>query len=55
MALPSKEDIQVTRRLAAALAAVDVVLFDHLVVSDDDFVSMAQSGMYKPSDCAGYF
>ncbi len=55
VALPSKEDIQVTRRLAAALAAVDVVLFDHLVVSEDDFVSMAQSGMYKPSDASGYF
>lgn len=44
MALPSAEDIQTTRRVAAALAAVEVTLVDHIVVADDDFVSMVQSG-----------
>lgn len=44
MALPSPEDIQTTRRVAAALAAVEVNLVDHIVVADDDFVSMVQSG-----------
>ena len=30
---------------AAALAAVDVQLVDHIVVADHDYVSMAQSGI----------
>ena len=44
IALPSTEDIQVTYRVAAALAAVEVQLADHIVVAEDDYVSMAQSG-----------
>ena len=45
IALPSQEDIQTTRRMAAALSAVEVVLVDHIIVADDnDYVSMAQSG-----------
>ena len=44
MALPSAEDIQTTRRVAAALSAVEITLADHIVVADDDFVSMMQSG-----------
>ena len=44
LALPSGDDIQATRRVAAALATVDIHLGDHLVVADDDFVSMVQSG-----------
>ena len=44
MALPSAEDIQTTRRVAAALSAVEVTLVDHIVVADDDYVSMVQSG-----------
>ena len=44
VALPSSEDIQTTRRVAAALNAVEVHLADHIVVADGDFVSMVQSG-----------
>ena len=44
MALPSPEDIQTTRRVAAALNTVEIILADHIVVADDDFVSMVQSG-----------
>ncbi len=44
IAVPSREDIASTRRVAAALEAVDVVLADHVIVAEDDFVSMAQSG-----------
>lgn len=51
IALPSDEDIQTTRRLAMALDAVEINLVDHIVVADDDFVSMAQSGQYHPDDC----
>ncbi len=50
LALPSAEDIQTTRRLAVALDAVEIMLIDHIIVADDDFVSLAQSGYYRPSD-----
>ena len=45
VAVPSGEDVQTTRRIAAALAAVEVHLVDHVVVADEDYVSMAQSGV----------
>jgi len=44
VALPSAEDVQTTRRIAAALNAVEVHLADHIVVADGDYVSMVQSG-----------
>jgi DNA repair protein RadC len=44
IAIPSPEDIHTTRRLAAALASVEIALADHIVVADDDYVSMVQSG-----------
>ena len=44
VALPSADDVQTTRRIAAALSAVDVKLIDHIVVAEGDFISMAQSG-----------
>lgn len=51
IALPSNEDIMTTRKAAAALDAVEVTLADHLVFSEDDFISMVQSGMYRPGSC----
>lgn len=48
LALPSGEDIETTHRVAAALNAVEIQLADHIVVADDDFVSIAQSGYYRP-------
>ena len=51
LAIPSGEDVQTTRRLAAALDAVEIVLSDHIVVAEDDFVSMVQSGVYHPDRC----
>lgn len=44
LAVPSTEDIQTTRQVAAALKAVDIYLIDHIVVADEDYVSMIQSG-----------
>ncbi len=49
-AVPSNEDIATTGRIAAALDAVDIVLIDHIVVAEDDFVSMVQSGYYRAAD-----
>ena len=50
IALPSPEDVQTTRRVAAALNAVEIALADHIVVADDDYVSMVQSG-YRFDEC----
>lgn len=44
IAIPSEEDIQTTKRVAAALRTVDIYLADHIVVADGDYVSMVQSG-----------
>ena len=51
IAVPSMEDAATTRRVAMALDAVDIILSDHVVVAEDDFVSMVQSGFYRPSEC----
>ena len=51
IAIPSAEDVQTTRRIAAALRSVEVALADHIVVADGDYVSMVQSG-YRFDDCA---
>ena len=48
LALPSDDDIETTLRVAKAMAAVEITLADHIVVADNDFVSMAQSGYYSP-------
>ena len=51
VACPSGEDQLTTKRLANALAAVDIELVDHLVIADGDYVSMRQSNYYHPDDC----
>ena len=53
LAVPSGDDIVTTRRLAMALSAVEIQLVDHIVVADDDYVSMVQSGI-KFDDCVIY-
>lgn len=50
VAVPSGDDIQTTRRVAAALSAVEIQLADHIIVADDDCVSLVQSG-YRFDDC----
>lgn len=50
IAVPSQEDVQTTRRIAAALRMVDIHLADHIVVANGDYVSMVQSG-YRLDDC----
>lgn len=53
LAIPSPDDIQTTRRIAAALETVEIVLADHIVVSKDDYVSITQSHYYTPTEaCA---
>ena len=47
LALPSQEDRQTTMVLKAALDAVGVVLADHIIVADDDFVSIRDDGLLE--------
>ena len=51
LAVPSEADVLTTRRVAAALSAVEIGLIDHIVVADNDFVSMTQSGFYRAEEC----
>ena len=44
--LPSSEDRDTTRRVAAALAAVDIVLADHIIAADDVYCSLADEGFF---------
>ena len=44
LAIPSPDDIRTTKQVAMVLQAVDVQLVDHIVVADDDYVSMTLSG-----------
>ena len=48
---PSGEDIVTTRRLAIALDGIDVLLADHIIFADGDYVSLAQTGYYRPDEC----
>lgn len=50
LAIPSVDDIQTTRRLAQAMATVDINLLDHLIFTDEDFTSLVESGYYRMSD-----
>ena len=43
-AIPSKEDLDTTKKLMEFCKSIGVPLLDHLVVSDGDYVSMAQTG-----------
>ena len=54
LALPSAEDIHTTHLLAKSLYGVEIILADHIIIADNDFVSLVQSGAYKPEDGA-YF
>ena len=51
LAIPSGEDIQTTRRVALALDAVEIGLVDHIIVADNDWVSLTQSELYRQSEC----
>jgi len=46
LALPSREDEETTRKIAEVLHAVGVDLADHIIVAGEQFVSMAQSGIF---------
>ncbi len=47
IALPSKEDICITKQIVDSLKVINVNFVDHVIVSDNDYVSMAQSEEFK--------
>ena len=47
IALPSGEDIAITRNLKAILFQIGVRLVDHIIISGNDFVSLRLSADYK--------
>ncbi len=48
VAVPSEADVATTRMIASALRAVDVIMLDHLVFSENESISMAESGRFDP-------
>lgn len=54
IALPSEDDVAATARLAAALNGVGIILADHIIVADDDFVSLVDSKLYHPQENAPF-
>ena len=47
LAIPSQKDIETTQKLCRTLNDVNVVLLDHIIIVEHDFVSMAQSNIIK--------
>ena len=47
VALPSGADIAVTQNLYQLLRTIDVELLDHIIVSEGDFVSLRDSGVFR--------
>lgn len=46
LALPSKADIETTILLKQTLEPLGILLVDHIIVADNDFVSMADNGVF---------
>ena len=42
---PSKEDIELTRRLSKAGEIIGIEVLDHIIVSSDDFISLKEQGV----------
>ena len=47
VALPSRADMMATEKIYKALKLINIELCDHIIVADDDFVSMADSGEFE--------
>ena len=53
VAVPSREDLLATWKVRSALEGIDVVLLDHIIAAEGDFVSMADSKLLdEDSDAA---
>lgn len=45
--MPSKEDLSTTRYLWNALKEMDITLFDHVILTDGDMLSLRNAGYYR--------
>lgn len=46
LASPSDEDISTTRYVHGVLRSLDITLYDHVILADDDMVSLRDSGYF---------
>ena len=44
---PSKQDVEFTSKLRKACTLMDVILVDHIILSDNDFYSFAEEQIYS--------
>ena len=51
-ALPSREDLETTRHLCRCLGLVEIQLHDHLIVAQNDYISMRDTPSFAPILCA---
>lgn len=49
LAIPSREDVQTTIQIGKALHMAEITLIDHVIVAEDDYISMLLSGLYDPT------
>lgn len=42
---PSKEDLEITKKVKTALSTLDIQLFDHVIVTDEKYYSFADDGI----------
>jgi len=47
VALPSKADLRVTAQISSALAGLGVTFMDHIIVSENDYVSLRDTKEYE--------
>ncbi len=47
IALPSVNDYESTKTIESILKTVGVALIDHIIVTDDDYVSLRESGVFR--------
>lgn len=46
LAIPSREDLVLTKAIDAGLEGIGIRMLDHIIVANDDFVSLADSGVF---------
>lgn len=44
---PSQEDMRTTSRVLQALSGVGVVLLDHLIITDEEYISLSATGAFR--------
>ncbi len=51
--LPSREDVELTNQVLKALSVVNIVLLDHIVVSEHGFYSFLKNGQFQRGFASG--